>query len=79
MDWLPTFLAMACVDDNKEQLFEGGVQENGREYKVYLNGYNMVLVSLTSGIAQAQERPRLVLQITVDQLRGDLIDRYGLE
>ena len=79
MDWLPTFLAMACVDDNKEQLFEGGIQENGREYKVYLNGYNMVLVSLTSGIAQAQERPRLVLQITVDQLRGDLIDRYGLE
>ena len=25
----------------------------------------------------AQERPRLVLQITVDQLRGDLIDRFG--
>jgi hypothetical protein len=43
MDWLPTFLAMACVDDNKEQLFEGGVQENGREYKVYLNGYNRVV------------------------------------
>ena len=27
--------------------------------------------------AHAQERPRLVLQITVDQLRGDLLDRYG--
>jgi predicted AlkP superfamily pyrophosphatase or phosphodiesterase len=27
--------------------------------------------------AHAQERPRLVLQITVDQLRGDLIDRFG--
>ncbi len=26
---------------------------------------------------QAQERPRLVLQITVDQLRGDLIERYS--
>jgi predicted AlkP superfamily pyrophosphatase or phosphodiesterase len=25
----------------------------------------------------AQDRPKLVLQITVDQLRGDLIDRYG--
>lgn len=25
----------------------------------------------------ASEKPRLVLQITVDQLRGDLIDRYG--
>jgi hypothetical protein len=29
-----------------------------------------------SGAAAAQEPPRLVLQITVDQLRGDLIDRY---
>jgi predicted AlkP superfamily pyrophosphatase or phosphodiesterase len=27
--------------------------------------------------ASAQERPRLVLQITVDQWRGDLINRYG--
>ncbi|MCW3782017.1 alkaline phosphatase family protein [Defluviimonas salinarum] len=27
--------------------------------------------------AQAQEAPPLVLQITVDQFRGDLIDRYG--
>jgi predicted AlkP superfamily pyrophosphatase or phosphodiesterase len=27
----------------------------------------------------AQEKPRLVLQITVDQLRGDLIERYGAE
>ncbi|MCP4824163.1 MAG: alkaline phosphatase family protein [Shimia sp.] len=29
------------------------------------------------GVAQAQETPRLVLQITVDQLRGDLITRFG--
>ncbi|AXI44728.1 alkaline phosphatase [Sulfitobacter sp. SK012] len=27
--------------------------------------------------AQAQEKPRMVLQITVDQLRGDLIDRFS--
>lgn len=27
--------------------------------------------------AMAQEKPKLVLQITVDQLRGDLIDRFG--
>lgn len=27
--------------------------------------------------AVADDQPRLVLQITVDQLRGDLIDRYG--
>ena len=31
---------------------------------------------LIAGTGAAQERPRLVLQITVDQLRGDLIDRY---
>jgi len=38
------------------------------------------LALLASGVARAQipERPvRLVLQITVDQLRGDLIDRYS--
>ena len=38
------------------------------------------LALLASGAAWAQtvERPvRLVLQITVDQLRGDLIDRYS--
>lgn len=26
---------------------------------------------------EVRELPRLVLQLTVDQLRGDLIDRYG--
>lgn len=40
MDWLPTFLAMAGVDDIKEQLLEGGVQAINREYKVHLDGYN---------------------------------------
>lgn len=40
----------------------------------------ILAASLTAVSAQAQapEQPvRLVLQITVDQLRGDLIDRYG--
>lgn len=32
---------------------------------------------LAFGPLQAQETPKLVLQITVDQLRGDLISRYG--
>ncbi len=43
MDWLPTFLAMAGVDDIKEQLLEGvTVAEvgGGRDYKVHLDGYN---------------------------------------
>jgi predicted AlkP superfamily pyrophosphatase or phosphodiesterase len=39
--------------------------------------YILVLSVLSASSSLAQEAPRLVLQITVDQLRGDLIDRYG--
>jgi arylsulfatase len=42
MDWLPTFLAAAGVDDIKEQLMKGGVQAIGRDYKVHLDGYNFL-------------------------------------
>ena len=35
------------------------------------------LIALTAPALQAEDVPRLVLQITVDQLRGDLIDRFG--
>ena len=41
MDWLPTFLAAAGAPDIKEQLLTG-VQANGRDYKVHLDGYNML-------------------------------------
>ena len=40
MDWLPTFLAMAGVDDIKEQLKGKGVKAIGRDYRVHLDGYN---------------------------------------
>ncbi len=33
--------------------------------------------SVSKGIAQESEKPRLILQITVDQLRGDLPGRYS--
>ncbi len=36
-----------------------------------------MLGATPSSAAAGAEPPRLVLQITVDQLRGDLIDRYG--
>jgi predicted AlkP superfamily pyrophosphatase or phosphodiesterase len=36
-----------------------------------------ILVALAPLIAQAQNTPRLVLQITVDQLRADLIEKYS--
>jgi arylsulfatase len=42
MDWLPTFLAAAGAEDIKEELKKGGVESIGREYKVHLDGYNIL-------------------------------------
>jgi len=42
MDWFPTFLAAAGVPDIKEQLKRGKVQAIDREYKVHLDGYNIL-------------------------------------
>jgi len=41
MDWLPTFVAAAGNPDIKEQLLKG-VSANGRDYKVHLDGYNIL-------------------------------------
>jgi len=41
MDWFPTYLAAAGNSDIKENLLKG-VTENGRTYKVHLDGYNML-------------------------------------
>jgi arylsulfatase len=40
-DWLPTFAAVAGAPDIKEQL-KNGVTLNGRTYKNYIDGYNML-------------------------------------
>jgi arylsulfatase A-like enzyme len=40
-DWLPTFAAAAGVPDIKEKLLKG-VELNGRTYKNYVDGYNML-------------------------------------
>lgn len=37
----------------------------------------LVLAALAAAIQAEAQRPKLVLQITVDQLRGDLLHRYG--
>ena len=66
MDWLPTLLAAAGVSDIKEQLKKGGVEANGREYKVHLDGYNF-LPYLT---AQSDESPRREVFYFSDE--GDL-------
>jgi len=40
-DWLPTFLAAAGEPDVKEKLLKGH-SANGRDFKVHLDGYNML-------------------------------------
>lgn len=40
-DWLPTFAAAAGATDVKEQLAKG-VELNGRKYRNYIDGYNML-------------------------------------
>ena len=42
MDWMPTFVAAAGDPDIKKQLLKGGVEANGRTYKVHLDGYNIL-------------------------------------
>jgi arylsulfatase len=41
MDWLPTFLAVAGDDQIKEKLLNGHTAI-GRDYKVHLDGYNIL-------------------------------------
>jgi len=40
-DWLPTFAAVAGAPDIKEKL-KNGVSLNGRKYRNYIDGYNML-------------------------------------
>lgn len=42
LDWLPTFLAAAGEPDIKEKLMKGGYKANGKEFKVHLDGYNIL-------------------------------------
>jgi arylsulfatase len=72
MDWLPTFLAAAGVPDIKERLKRGGVRAIGREYKVHLDGYD--ILPLLTG--RTDESPRKEIFYFSDD--GDLTAlRYG--
>jgi arylsulfatase len=42
MDWLPTFVAAAGDAEIKDKLKKGGVKAIGRDYKVHLDGYNIL-------------------------------------
>ena len=72
MDWLPTLLAVAGEPDIKEKLKKGGVEAIGRDYKVHLDGYNML--PLLTG--KTKESPRKEIFYFSDD--GDLTAlRYG--
>lgn len=72
MDWLPTFLAAAGDANIKDELAKGGVKAIGREYKVHLDGYNML--PLLTGKTDKSPR-REIFYFTDD---GDLSAlRYG--
>ena len=60
-DWLPTFAAIAGAPDVKEQL-RNGVELNGRDYKNYIDGYNML--DYLSG--NADQSPRKAFIYTDD-------------
>ena len=72
MDWFPTFLAAAGAPDVKEQLKKGGVKAIGREYKVHLDGYD--ILPLLTGKTDKSERK----EIFYFSDEGDLTAlRYG--
>jgi arylsulfatase len=58
MDWLPTFLAIAGKDDIKEDLLDGYRSSSlAREYKVHLDGYN--ILPLLMGKTKASPRKEI--------------------
>ncbi len=44
--------------------------------RAFLSGLSALVFPLIPAAADAQQHPKLILQITVDQLRGDLPERY---
>ncbi|KFA95045.1 arylsulfatase [Vibrio sp. ER1A] len=42
LDWMPTLLAAAGEPDIKEKLLKGGYKANNKEFKVHLDGYNVL-------------------------------------
>jgi arylsulfatase A-like enzyme len=71
MDWLPTFLAIAGEPTVKEKLLTG-YQANGRDYRVHLDGYN-ILPMLTGAV---KDSPRKEIFYFSDD--GDMTAlRYG--
>ncbi|MEM6798052.1 MAG: arylsulfatase [Planctomycetota bacterium] len=74
MDWMPTFLAAAGKADVKEDLLDGYESEAmGRDYKVYLDGYD-----ITAHLKAPQETPSPRKEVFYFSDDGDLTAlRYG--
>jgi arylsulfatase A-like enzyme len=53
MDWLPTFCAVAGDDEVKQKLSTDGMSSIGRDYRVHLDGYN-VLPVLTGEVDESE-------------------------
>jgi arylsulfatase len=70
-DWLPTFAAVAGAPDIKEKLLNG-VELNGRKYRNYIDGYNML--DYLSG--KTKESPRKEFWYVNDE-GGIVAARYG--
>jgi arylsulfatase len=66
MDWLPTLLAIAGDPNVKEKLRTDGMEAIGRDYRVHLDGYN--ILPLLTG--EADESPRKEVFYFTDD--GDL-------
>jgi len=58
MDWFPTFAAIAGDDDIKQELMDGWASsELGREYRVHLDGYD--ILPLLTGETDASQRKEI--------------------
>ncbi|MEO1190605.1 MAG: arylsulfatase [Pseudomonadota bacterium] len=57
MDWMPTFAAAAGLSDIKQQLLDGDFEALGRQYRVHLDGYN--ILPLLTGETGKSERKEI--------------------
>ena len=77
---------MACGSFAQVKLFGSLAQATSKSHKLLMTGDIMLrlnaagiatlLLATTAFAQEAEAPPKLVLQITVDQLRGDMIDRF---
>ena len=82
-DWLPTFAAAAGAPDIKQKLLKGVTLE-GRKYKNYIDGYNM-LDYLTGAVSQSPRRAFIyvtdegqIAAVRVDDWKSVFLENRGV-